>query len=882
MARRGKFGKLTVVSSSITSSIISIAREMQQQEYQNMLDAWKNGGTVDGKPVTDEMFLAYVKGRLDGLSTSDPMYDSWKLQYDQTDYGIQESKQYTLYKQGRISDNQMAQFYLNWAKKVPSNSEFYRTLQKDAAQFTQAAAARGRAGAAKAKSDAYNAYAQEIGNKYIAVGDLLTQTMTTIAKNNNLIGADQDLSDFMLAGQNDPGRMETLLGQINAAMKADPKTYAAFVNQIKSYDPSWDGNLTSAYFASALKSSVQGHGLLAARATKDGYTSVAKAQNKAAGAATTLGSQVRSWPVAASYQQARDQFDRVYNDPTATQLDKSQAAADFAQKIDTLAATPGLDTAMSNRLKNDALAYRGDPRAANQPSYYENYLGSQHLTVGETSTSTGEASGENVRFQQEFQRASYMQAQMAANPLGFVYASSVIGPDGVPTYDPSGKGEVAIVPKSSVDLAGNTFVVPVPTVGGDAIMQAIPVHDVIMEDPTGNNSKGTQVGVYMQYSVGGQKVTLYGVTQADGTKTWTPVSPFSDTTMETVKPDGTLSLSVPNVADPNAELAGLDAQYPGLGLKGIFSKDVKPAAGEHWTYVTQAKPAKGTPGQESVVTITWTGRGFTTSTRDTSFDAAGSIAGTQTSPTVPVTPPQTVDAAWDKARLAHGLDPRIDFTTPAMAALVASKVSGDSVVNAWNDPLFQQKLYEEENRAANGDPNKLAAIAAADQALAHNMADIGPDVAYHADREYANGRGDLLVQSLGMKQTGQPAVPAVRTGTAIIVPSAPVPSFGTEYQPGKAQDDLLYMAGSLAASSANRGRGGALPYQNAPTTPVPSPTITPKPTPTPTPAPTTTPKPTPTPTPAPIPTTPNVNAQTGFVMPTYNPASLPMPMTRGK
>lgn len=869
MARRGKFGKLTVVSSSITSSIISIAREMQQAEYQNMLDAWQKGGTVDGKPVTDEMFLKYVKGRLDGLSKSDPMYDSWKLQYDQTDYGIQESKQYTAYKQGKLSDAGMAQFYLNWAKKVPVNSEFYRTLQKDAAQFTQAAAARGRAGASKAKSDAYNSYAQEIGNKYIAVGDILTQTMTTIAKNNNLIGADQDLSDFMLAGQNDPGRMETLLAQINAAMKADPKQYAAFVNQIKSYDPSWDGNLTSSYFASALKSSVQGHNLLASRASADGYTSVAKAQNKAAGTATTLGAEVKSWPVATSYSQARETFDRVYNDPTATQLDKQQAAADFADKIDTFAKTPGLDAAMANRLLNDSAALRGDPRAANQPSFYENYLGSQHLTVGSTSVNTGDASGENVRFQTEMQRAAFMQQQMASNPLAYVYASSTIGPDGQPTYDPSGKGEVAIVPVASVAVSGNTAVIPVPTVGGDAIMQAVPIHEIVMDDPTGRNSKGTTVGVSMQYNMGGQKVTLYGVTRPDGSVDWTPVSPFNDNVSETAGSDGTVHLSIPSTTDPNVELSALDKQYPGIGLAGIFQKGV-PAAGEKWTYQTAAKPGKGQAGTGSEVTITWTGQGFTTSTQDKAYDAAGSVVGTQSSATVPVTPPQDVKAVWDNARLAAGPNPRLDFTTPAMAALVASKSSGDAVVSAWNNPLFQQKLYDEEVKAAGGDPNKLAAIAAADQNLAHNMADIGPDVVYHADREYANGRGDLLVQSLGMQKTGQPAVPAVKTGTSIIVPGVPAASSGEH--PGKEQDSLLSMAGSLVSQQPTfQGRGGlGLTLAPAPKpTPTTTPTATPTAKPTPTSPPASTP-PAPTPTPAPLTT------------PTYNPASLPMPKTHGK
>src|SRR6185369_1246495 len=103
------------------------------------MDAWQNGGTFEGQPVTDEMVLAHWQDRLKGVAANDPLHDKYANLVQHFQYQIEESKQSLLYAQGKIDNNAMAQFYLDWSAKVPVDSEFYRVLQRDAAQFLKAA-----------------------------------------------------------------------------------------------------------------------------------------------------------------------------------------------------------------------------------------------------------------------------------------------------------------------------------------------------------------------------------------------------------------------------------------------------------------------------------------------------------------------------------------------------------------------------------------------------------------------------------------------------------------------------------------------------------------------------------------------------------------------
>jgi len=71
MARTGVFGKLPKAAPDLSSTINALLAEYMAAIDSNMVDAWKNGGEVDGKAVTDARLLAHFKARRNEL---DPIF----------------------------------------------------------------------------------------------------------------------------------------------------------------------------------------------------------------------------------------------------------------------------------------------------------------------------------------------------------------------------------------------------------------------------------------------------------------------------------------------------------------------------------------------------------------------------------------------------------------------------------------------------------------------------------------------------------------------------------------------------------------------------------------------------------------------------------------
>ena len=146
MARTGRFGRLPRTAPSLASTIVQMVREVNAQEDQNILQAWEEGGLYKGKKVTDAMLLSHFKMRRDSMSPTDPLWDKWNTTVQNYEFAIEESKMSLKYAEKKVNDTQMANFYRVWAKKLPVDSEAYRNLMRSAAQFADAAKARGGGG----------------------------------------------------------------------------------------------------------------------------------------------------------------------------------------------------------------------------------------------------------------------------------------------------------------------------------------------------------------------------------------------------------------------------------------------------------------------------------------------------------------------------------------------------------------------------------------------------------------------------------------------------------------------------------------------------------------------------------------------------------------
>jgi hypothetical protein len=201
VARVGRFGRLPRSSPDLSATIVSMLREYANQVDSNMLDAWKNGGKVDGKPVTDGRLLAHLKSRRDVLDKADPMWAQWNNRVLQYGFSIEESKMRVKWDNKTASAGDMAAFYHRWEQKTPNNTEFDRSLRSSYGQWAHASAARTGADKSKAAAAKHQKWATGIYDSQIKSGDSLNTALVWLAQEVGIIppGNSASLADTELS-----------------------------------------------------------------------------------------------------------------------------------------------------------------------------------------------------------------------------------------------------------------------------------------------------------------------------------------------------------------------------------------------------------------------------------------------------------------------------------------------------------------------------------------------------------------------------------------------------------------------------------------------------------------------------------------------------------
>lgn len=144
MALRGRFGRRRRGGQNLTALIASLMAQQRAAQDRVWFDAYNQGGQVDGKPVTDERFLAYLRGRRNMFTRDDPLWDEWNNRSVQVEFRIGESKIVTAFRQGKVGAGSVAAFYRNEMTKVPQNSPVWREMAQRAADWAKSAAGAAR------------------------------------------------------------------------------------------------------------------------------------------------------------------------------------------------------------------------------------------------------------------------------------------------------------------------------------------------------------------------------------------------------------------------------------------------------------------------------------------------------------------------------------------------------------------------------------------------------------------------------------------------------------------------------------------------------------------------------------------------------------------
>jgi hypothetical protein len=811
-SRRGSFGLQPRVAPNVSAQIIALAREYVAKRDSLIMDAWKNGGTFEGKKVTDEMALAYWKDREKGLDKGDPDYESSNNQIMQLEYGIAQSKADVLHLQGKMSDTAYAGFFLKWANKVPKNSEFYRTLQKDAAQLIEGAKAKGRAAADKAKSDAFNAFVTSTTDKDIAIGDAMTKALSDLSKT---------------TGMSVTGNGDELLAKLTTDVAQFPDKYKALLDTIHKSDPHWDGQLTEGYFNQHISAATQGYSLIADRAQKAGYVSAYANATQGMSAMAGWAQNTKVWPVAQSYTTFETAWMKVMQDPAASDMDKTNASNMYAQQLQTLSGTPGIDAGSKAMIDADALRLLGQP-GGDAPSFGTTMLGRPGVDPQTSMVLSG--------LQQK-------AADMAANPAAFAYTTV----DANGNYDPTGQGHLGIVPAGAIGQGAQA--VMVPGSDGKAVMAMVPSHAVYVSDPNDPNGSPRLAGYNITYNVGGKPTTLWSYQDNHGQNQWSVTSPLAEgaTTQVDNKGDTYVTPAAATAVDVGSQIANLkDSQGNAITLTDE-QKNALIAGGTINTKTSTVE--KGKAGVESSITVSVKNGWLQSSTVNSQVDDKGHVTSSVTTP-IQLAGSTPSAEAFSNSRLQAGDIPGTTFSSPLSASVTASAATqtADQVSKFAADPNFQQQFLAQTMHVL-GITNPYDQRIADAWKTATSVKDNSLDSAVRASNMNPAMRADL--QYPGMAQVPEATQGKVQVnfgGQNITIPG--LPSY-LQGQPG--MTGAIGQGGSAAGWATNAPWAGLVGAMQPPTQP--NPVITPQnPTgvaPTATPAPSNLPGPTPAPTPAP-------------------------------
>lgn len=663
-SRRGSFGLQPRVAPNVTGQIVALSREYVAKRDALIMDAWRNGGTFEGKKATDDMVLAYWKERQAGLDEGDPNYENAKNQVMQLTYAVEQSKQDVLHLQGKISDTQYAQFYLKWANKVPKDSEFYRTLQKDAAQLIESSKDKARANGERAKTEAFNKFVQTTTDRDIAIGTAMTKDLDKLSKK---------------TGLSVTGNGDELLALLTQDVKANPNAHRALLDTIHKADPNWNGQLTEGYFSQHIKAAVKGYDAIADRAQKEGFVSAYANATEGMSAMSNWGQNIKVWPVAQTYSDLETAFLKVWNDPNASQMDKMSAANAFSGQLSKLAQSPGIDAGSKTMIEADAQRLLGQD-AGDNPSFGTAMLGR-----------------EGVDPKTAMQLGAWVKtdAEMKANPTAWAY-----GPvDANGQYDPTGKGPLGMVPAGSVPPGAQG--VMVPGADGKAVLAMVVPHAVYSTDPNNPSGSPKLAGYQIAYNVGGKTVEMWGYKGNDGQPRWSLTSPLVEGATTQTDNNGNVFVTPPAAAAVNPAQAAASLKYTKPdGTVVDLSAQGKQLADQLAAGSTNPSLTQNTLDDKGHVTgsikLSYENGQFTLSQTTNTLDDKGNVLGSQTTPIemATSTPQQN---AFSPSRMAAGDVAGVTFTSALEASVKASSYTQtqDQVSKFASDPAFQQAFLSQ-------------------------------------------------------------------------------------------------------------------------------------------------------------------------------------------
>jgi hypothetical protein len=566
---------------------------MENARDQAITDAWKNGGSYEGKQVTDAMLLSHWQDRLKGIAKDDPLYDTYKNTITQYEYTIAESKASTAYDKivspTAADDAKMASFYTNWAKKIPMDSEFYRVLQRDAAQFMRSSQSKATAASkANAEKD-YQNQQKGIHDQGQAAGEYVLDALARMAGEgstaNHLTAIDATSLGTLTAV--DSETMMKLIGLVTPSAEYagpskrtpggagdqvlyhddnnKPVTALQFIQGLTKLDPHYNGHFSAGYIQSIIdtqKSSIQKQ---IALATKTGHGSDVTQLQSRLGQVVSLGRSMQAWPVAQDYMHARDEYNSVLSDPSATPSAKLSAWTKYQNELYDIAKDPRVasDGNFTSRILAEA-----DMRPGSK-TIYEDLNGNSPVSEG---------SIDNSEIQRNVTNITALKQQVADVAAGTDVWTQGVMKNGVFTPQPGGSvigaAQIDLINANAVGTAkGQLAVVPDGNGSGTFTKMMLVGKPVFATatDQGGNNltsENQTPIAYVYEGTINGQHVTRYSYTTPNG-QMYSETPPWDTSKCNLKIGAKTAQLNISGIApNVNTSVNGAVPGYPGWTVVG--------------------------------------------------------------------------------------------------------------------------------------------------------------------------------------------------------------------------------------------------------------------------------------------------------------------------
>jgi hypothetical protein len=380
MARTGRFGRLPRKAPNLSGEIVALLREYAAMRERLIIDAWQNGGQFEGKKVTDKMVLDFWEERMRGISKDDPLYEWYKNMHLQYRFDIAESKMTLAYAQHKVGEMAVANFYREWAGRMPRHSEVYRELMRNAARFIDAARERGRSGSNEAKMKAWQAADRALYDQYERAADTMDGLLVYYMRyyqylngapemygrkgdeaegGQGLLDLNMDLSDPLMP-ENDAQGLQWLLGAIDT--NDEWRRYARKQLAKAGYTGPLDEDALVRALQRKNKGLTQRIRLAQRNDLPDsviqGFRDQKVTVRKTIGQVGIVGEMVQ-------YGEARKDLDEVWADESATFGDRASALSRYVQELEVIAKSA--EDSPSSEWTTFSPAINGELRAITNP-----------------------------------------------------------------------------------------------------------------------------------------------------------------------------------------------------------------------------------------------------------------------------------------------------------------------------------------------------------------------------------------------------------------------------------------------------------------------------------------------------------------------------------